>query len=99
MGLQPAGSGLGKTDTLTVPEKANFLNDRQKYIATSRVSLEKEGAHAEHVTFKNVLKVLWDWKIGVYCIQFFVVSSSIYSLNFFLPIILRDNLGTAYCTD
>ncbi|KAK7188036.1 hypothetical protein DPSP01_011921 [Paraphaeosphaeria sporulosa] len=78
------------------PEKAGFLTDRQKYIATSRVSLEQEGAHAEHVSFKDSLKILWDWKIGVYCVQHFVVASSIYSLNFFLPIILRDNLGFSY---
>ncbi|KAF2451524.1 MFS general substrate transporter [Karstenula rhodostoma CBS 690.94] len=71
------------------PEKASFLTDRQEYIATSRVSLEKEGTHAEHITFKDSLNILWDWKIGVYSIQSFVVLSSIYSLNIFLPIILQ----------
>lgn len=78
------------------PEKAGFLTARQKYIATSRVTLEKSGAHAEHVSFKQSLKILWDWKIGVYCIQHFVVASSIYSLICFLPVILRDELGFSY---
>lgn len=94
-GFRSTRNGIRNTDDLLVPEKAGFLTARQKYIATSRVTLEKSGAHAEHVSFKQSLKILWDWKIGVYCIQHFVVASSIYSLICFLPVILRDELGTS----
>ncbi|PSN61739.1 retrograde regulation protein 2 [Corynespora cassiicola Philippines] len=78
------------------PERVKFLNDRQKHIATTRVSLEKKGAHSEHPTVKESLKMLADWKIAVYSIQYFVSASSVYSLAFFKPIILRQGMGFSY---
>lgn len=48
-----------------VPEKASFLNDRQKYIAITRVTMEKKDAHTKHASAKEVLKMLLDWKLAV----------------------------------
>ncbi|KAF2188408.1 retrograde regulation protein 2 [Zopfia rhizophila CBS 207.26] len=78
------------------PEKVKFLTPRQKHIATTRVSLEKTGTDIEHPTVKQSLKMLMDWKIGVYSIQYFVAASSVYSLAFFQPIILRQGMGFSY---
>ncbi|ORY16928.1 retrograde regulation protein 2 [Clohesyomyces aquaticus] len=77
------------------PEKVKFLTDRQKHIATTRVSLEKQEPE-EHPTFMESLKMLADWKVAVYCMQYFVAASSVYSLAFFQPIILRQGMGFSY---
>ncbi|KAF2473587.1 retrograde regulation protein 2 [Lindgomyces ingoldianus] len=80
------------------PEKVKFLTVRQKHIATARVSLEKQSGNGEieHPTFRQSLGMLLDWKIGVYSIQYFVAASSVYSLAFFQPIILRKGMGFSY---
>jgi hypothetical protein len=51
--------------TTAVPEKVKFLTERQKHIAVTRVTMEKKGAHAEHATAKEMLKMLADWKLGI----------------------------------
>ncbi|KAJ4301406.1 hypothetical protein N0V90_003498 [Kalmusia sp. IMI 367209] len=73
--------------------ECNFLTDRQKHIAASRVGLEKEGAHTEHATIRDSLKMLRDWKLGVYSMQYFIAGSSVYSISLFMPIILREGMG------
>lgn len=78
------------------PERVKFLNERQKHIATTRVTMEKKDAHTEHATVKEMLKMLVDWKLGLYCVQYFVAASSVYSLAFFQPIILRQGMGFSY---
>lgn len=78
------------------PEKVKFLNARQKHIAVTRVTMEKKGAHTEHATMKEMMRMLLDWKLGVYCVQYFVAASSVYSLAFFQPIILRNGMGFTY---
>lgn len=78
------------------PEKVKFLTDRQKHIATTRVTMERRGAHTEHATIGETLTMLLDWKLGIYCIQYFVAASSVYSLAFFQPIILRNGMGFSY---
>jgi hypothetical protein len=51
--------------TILVPEKVKFLTERQKHIAVTRVTMEKKGAHTDHATMKEMLKMLADWKLGV----------------------------------
>ncbi|KAF2129232.1 retrograde regulation protein 2 [Dothidotthia symphoricarpi CBS 119687] len=78
------------------PEKVRFLTERQKHIAVTRVTLEKKGVETEHATIGEMLKMLMDWKLAVYSIQYFVCASSVYSLAFFQPIILRQGMGFSY---
>ncbi|KAH4106416.1 hypothetical protein HBI81_157050 [Parastagonospora nodorum] len=78
------------------PEKVKFLTERQKHIAVTRVTMEKKGAHREHATVGEMMRMLMDWKLGVYCVQYFVAASSVYSLAFFQPIILRNGMGFSY---
>jgi hypothetical protein len=40
--------------------------------------------------------MLVDWKLGVYCIMYFIAASSVYSLSFFFPIILRSGMNFSY---
>jgi hypothetical protein len=42
-----------------------FLTARQKHIAITRVTMEKKGAHTDHATAKEMMKMLKDWKLGV----------------------------------
>ncbi|EON68750.1 hypothetical protein W97_08008 [Coniosporium apollinis CBS 100218] len=78
------------------PEKARFLDERQKHIATARVALGRRSHEFQHPTVGQTFKMLMDWKIGVYCIQYFVAASSVYSLAYFQPIILRQGMGFSY---
>lgn len=78
------------------PEKVKFLTERQKHIAINRVSLEKAGTQTESPNFKETLHMLMDWKVGVFCLQYFIAASSVYSLAFFAPIILREGMGFSY---
>ncbi|OAF99295.1 MFS general substrate transporter [Paraphaeosphaeria sporulosa] len=78
------------------PEKVRFLTDRQKHIAITRVSLEKAGQQTAHATVAETLRMIWDWKLLMYSIQYFVAASSVYSLAFFQPIILRQGMGFSY---
>lgn len=64
------------------PEKARFLTDRQKHIATSRLLLEKQDKEVVHPTAKQSLAMLVDWKILLFGLQYFVQASSVYSLAF-----------------
>ncbi|KAF1846461.1 retrograde regulation protein 2 [Cucurbitaria berberidis CBS 394.84] len=78
------------------PEKVKFLTARQKHIAITRVTLEKKEVHTEYATVGESLRMLLDWKLGVYSLQYFVAASSVYSLAFFQPIILREGMGFSY---
>ncbi|KAF2018172.1 MFS general substrate transporter [Aaosphaeria arxii CBS 175.79] len=78
------------------PERVTFLTPRQKHIAITRVRQERENTEVVHPTAKESLKMLFDWKIGVYSIQYFISASSVYSLAFFKPIILRQGMGFDY---
>ena len=78
------------------PEKVKFLNAREKHIAATRVLLEKQGKEVYHPTTKETLVMLMDWKIGCYALQYFICASSVYSLAFFYPIIVREGFGFSY---
>ncbi|KAF2631009.1 pantothenate transporter [Macroventuria anomochaeta] len=78
------------------PEKVRFLTDRQKHIAIARVSMEKSDKQIEHATIRETLRMICDWKLLMYSIQYFVAASSVYSLAFFQPIILRQGMGFSY---
>ncbi|KAF9892040.1 hypothetical protein FE257_002446 [Aspergillus nanangensis] len=78
------------------PEKARWLNPREKHIASVRISRERGNQEYEHITFKQSLKYLLDLKLGFYVMQYFICASSVYSLAFFMPIILREGMGFSY---
>lgn len=63
--MNPAAEYLLVANSIKVPEKVRFLNDRQKRIAIARVSLEKAGQQTRPLTFTESLKMLGNWKIVV----------------------------------
>lgn len=78
------------------PEKVKFLTERQKHIALERLRIDKQGKDIIHLNVKQTLKALLDWKLMLYAINYFIAASSVYSLAFFAPIILRQGLGFSY---
>jgi hypothetical protein len=67
-----------------------------RHIALSRVQIDHAGREYEHPNARQTLRMLVDWKLVVYCLQYFVAASSVYSLSFFSPIILRQGMGFSY---
>lgn len=45
------------------PEKAKFLNERQKYIARERILTEKQDKDVVHPSIGETIKMCMDWKI------------------------------------
>lgn len=45
------------------PEKAKFLNEREKHIARERVLLERQNKEVVHPTLKETMVMLVDWKL------------------------------------
>ncbi|KAK5945628.1 hypothetical protein PMZ80_002833 [Knufia obscura] len=78
------------------PERVTFLDARQKHIAIERVKVDRSGKDVVHPSAKEVMSMLLDWKLMLYSIQYFVCASSVYSLAFFQPIILREGMGFSY---
>ncbi|KAK4495208.1 hypothetical protein PRZ48_013537 [Zasmidium cellare] len=78
------------------PEKVKFLDERQKHIALERVAIEKRDKEVVHPNIKETLSMLLDWKLLLYSINYFIAASSVYSLAFFKPIILREGMGFPY---
>ncbi|KEF54699.1 uncharacterized protein A1O9_09141 [Exophiala aquamarina CBS 119918] len=78
------------------PEKTRWLTERQRHIATLRIANERSGREYEHPSLWQGLRMLMDWKVGVYALQYYVAASSVYSLAYFIPIILRQGLGYSY---
>ncbi|KAM0387780.1 hypothetical protein ACHAQC_010431 [Fusarium culmorum] len=68
------------------PEESTWLSERERHIAIRRVANDNAGRDYEHLNWKKQLKLLKDWKVAVY----------IYSLGYFLPLILRESLGFSY---
>ncbi|ETN39961.1 uncharacterized protein HMPREF1541_06188 [Cyphellophora europaea CBS 101466] len=91
-----AAGAAGPFFLVEFPERVTFLNARQKHIALTRVRQEKEKTEVVHPTARQSLKMLMDWKLIVYSIQYFICASSVYSLAFFKPIILRQGMGFSY---
>ena len=47
------------------PEKARFLTPRQQHIALTRVRLEAQSKEIKHLTWRESLVMMLDWKLGL----------------------------------
>jgi hypothetical protein len=45
------------------PERAKFLNDREKHIARERILCERQDKEVVHPTIKETMAMLLDWKL------------------------------------
>ncbi|KIW11731.1 hypothetical protein PV08_09003 [Exophiala spinifera] len=78
------------------PERAKWLTARQKHIASARLMPDQQAKEYIQPTIMQGLKMLWDWKLLAFSMQYFVCSASSYVLTFFSPIILRQGMGFSY---
>lgn len=78
------------------PERVKFLSPRQKHIALERLKLNQTTEIIVHPSMKDMMVMLADWKLMLYGVQYFVAASSVYSLAYFQPIILREGMGFSY---
>ncbi|KAJ9603253.1 hypothetical protein H2200_012031 [Cladophialophora chaetospira] len=78
------------------PERVKWLNPRQKHIASARLHADKAAKEYVHPTIRESLRMLLDWKLLVFSLQYFTMASSVYSIAFFQPIILREGMGFSY---
>ncbi|KAB8249401.1 major facilitator superfamily domain-containing protein [Aspergillus flavus] len=78
------------------PDKARWLTARQKQIAIARLSVDKQEKEYKHPSFREAMVMIWDWKVIVYSIQYFIAASSVYSIAYFKTIILREGMGFSY---
>jgi hypothetical protein len=58
-------AGWSSLTSVAVPEKAKFLNERQKHIATTRLLEGRRPVALEHANPRQVLGMLRDWKLLV----------------------------------
>ena len=79
----------------------SFLSDREKAFVMARVDADRGDVEVTAFSLRKFLGAALDWKIWGYGMIFFGSTTISYSLSYFLPIILRDNLGydagTAQC--
>ena len=78
------------------PERVKWLTAREKEIAFARLMPDKKAREYVHPTTKEMLKMLCDWKLLFYSLQYFVGSSSTYAIAFYAPIILQQGMGFSY---
>lgn len=48
-----------------VPEKSQWLSDRERHIALKRVALEAGDCEYENVNLRLALRYILDWRVGV----------------------------------
>lgn len=86
-----------EANVLQVPENAKWLTERTRAIALRRVQIDQASrGDYEHPTPRQILRMLVDWKLAVYCTLYFIAASGVYSVAFFFPLILRQGMGFGY---
>ncbi|KKY24692.1 putative phthalate transporter [Diplodia seriata] len=71
----------------------NFLDGREKRWVISRVQADRGDANMEAFSLKKFFRGGMDWKVWGYALIFFGTTTITYALAYFLPIILRVNMG------
>lgn len=70
-----------------------FLNKRELDWICARVHQDRGDVQATPFSIKEYLKVGKDWKVWAYALLFFNTTTVTYALAYFMPIILRGNMG------
>ncbi|KJF61342.1 phthalate transporter [Coccidioides immitis RS] len=70
-----------------------FLQPHECQYIIDRLEEDRRDVVAEKFTLKRFLKPAGDFEIWVFAFMFFCLTTVTYAFAFFLPIILRDNLG------
>lgn len=71
----------------------SFLDEREKRWIINRVQADRGDAKTEPFSLKKFFRGGSDWKVWGYALIFFGTTTITYALAYFLPIILRVNMG------
>lgn len=79
------------------PEEASkswkFLNEEQAALIVTRINLDRRDVETPPFNLRQYLSNGKDWKIWFFAINFGMTSVINYAVAYFLPIVLRDELG------
>jgi sugar phosphate permease len=80
-----------------LPDKAlrsfNFITERERDWIVDRVHRDRGDAHVPKFNLRLWLGGGADWKVWAYAMMFFNTTTVTYALAYFLPIILREQMG------
>ncbi|KAF5259962.1 hypothetical protein FOXYS1_9408 [Fusarium oxysporum] len=71
----------------------SFLSDKERAFIIRRINRDRNDADSEPWDFRQWISSAADIKIWAFATIFFCFTTVSYALAYFLPIILRDNLG------
>lgn len=71
----------------------SFLTDREKAYIVALVDADRGDTEITAFSIRKFLQASLDWKIWGYALIFFGSTTISYSLSYFLPIILTENMG------
>jgi cyanate permease len=73
--------------------KRSFLTEAEARIVINRIQRDRGDAVVDKLTWKVILHHIRDWKIWEYAFLYFLNNCVTYSFGYFLPIILRNDMG------
>ncbi|KAF3010319.1 hypothetical protein E8E14_006752 [Neopestalotiopsis sp. 37M] len=83
--------------TVDFPEQAHkawaFLTERESAFIIRRLNRDRQDAEPERFSMRKFVKPASDWKIWVFALMFFCSTIQAYAIGYFLPIILKEELG------
>ncbi|GIZ47405.1 hypothetical protein CKM354_001049700 [Cercospora kikuchii] len=70
-----------------------FLKDNEILFIMRRIKKDRNDAEAEPWNFRLWLSGGTDWKVWSFALIFFCLTAPAYAMSYFLPILLRENMG------
>ncbi|RVX72343.1 hypothetical protein B0A52_04548 [Exophiala mesophila] len=70
-----------------------FISRDEIEFIIRRINKDRSDADSEPWNFRKWAGAGKDWKLWVFALQFFSLTTQAYALAYFLPIILRENMG------
>lgn len=70
-----------------------FLGERERAWICAKVNADRGDVKIHKFNMRHFMRAGLDWKIWAYALIFFNTTTITYALAYFLPIILRENMG------
>lgn len=88
---------IGFLALVDFPEDAHktkwFLTEEELQLMVDRVDRDRGDAHVTEFNIWEYLGQARDWKIWLFALNFGMSATVVYSVSYFLPIIMREDLG------
>lgn len=75
------------------PKSWKFINEEQAALVVARINLDRRDVVTPPFNLREYLSHGKDWKIWFFAINFCMTSVVNYAVAYFLPIVLRNELG------